>query len=139
MSHEVKNYFQFFSLYGLEQQITSPTRVTIILTTFPERLSQQDIWWLADHQLIYCTRKFSRTEVATHKQMTSRSLKNDTAEAYKEALSKVCFPNYENLCDVNKSYENFIQKMVSVIDKLASFKTKWVKGDSQLWFDGEVP
>ena len=139
MSHEVKNYFQFFSLYGLEQQITSPTRVTIILTTFPERLSQQDIWWLADHQLIYCTRKFSRTEVATHKQMTSRSLKNDTAEAYKEALSKVCFPNYENLCDVNKSYENFIQKMMSVIDKLASFKTKWVKGDSQLWFDGEVP
>ena len=139
MSHEVKNYFQFFSLYGLEQQITSPTRVTIILTTFPERLSQQDIWWLADHQLIYCTRKFSRTEVATHKQMTSRSLKNDTAEAYKEALSKVCFPNYENLCDVNKSYENFIQKMMSVTDKLASFKTKWVKGDSQLWFDGEVP
>ena len=56
--------------------------------------------------------------------MTSRSLKNDTAEAYKEALSKVCFPNYENLCDVNKSYENFIQKMMSVIDKLASFKTK---------------
>ena len=27
---------------------------------------------------------------------------------------------------------------MSVIDKLAPFKTKWVKGNSQEWFDGEV-
>ena len=47
MSPEVKNYFQFCSLYGLEQLIKSPTRVTCntsslidhILTTFPERVS----------------------------------------------------------------------------------------------------
>ena len=43
ISPEVKNYFQFCSLYGLEQLIKSPTRVTCstsslidhILTTFP--------------------------------------------------------------------------------------------------------
>ena len=28
MSHDVKNYFQFCSLYGLEQQIKPPNRVT---------------------------------------------------------------------------------------------------------------
>ena len=28
--------------------------------------------------------------------------------------------------------------MISVIDKLAPFKTKRVKGNSQEWFDGEV-
>ena len=47
MSHEVKSYFQFCSLYGLEQQIKSPTRVRCsasslidhILTTFPQRES----------------------------------------------------------------------------------------------------
>ena len=51
MSPEVKNYFQFCSLYGLEQLIKSPTRVTCgtssiidhILTNFPERVSQQGI------------------------------------------------------------------------------------------------
>ena len=68
MSPEVKNYFQFCSLYGLEQLIKSPTRVTCstsslidhILTTFPERVSQQGIIdvGLSDHKLIYCTRKF---------------------------------------------------------------------------------
>ena len=68
MSPEVKNYFQFCSLYGLEQLIKSPTRVTCstsslidhILTTFPERVSQQGIidMGLSDHQLIFFTRKF---------------------------------------------------------------------------------
>ena len=124
MPHEVKNYFQFCSLYGLEQLIKSPTRVTSslidhILTTFPERVSQQGIFnvGLSDHQLIYCTRKFLRSKnVGTHKQILFRSLKNYTAEAYKEALSKVCFLNYENFGGVNKAYGNFIQKLMSVID-----------------------
>ena len=148
VSHEVKSYFQFCSLHGLEQLIKSPTRVTCstsslidhILTTFPERVSQQGIIdvGLSDHQLIYCTRKFSRTKLGTHKQITFRSLKNYTAEAYKEALGKVCFPDYENFSDVNKAYENFIQKLMSIIDKLAPFKTKRVKGNSQEWFDGEI-
>ena len=94
---------------------------------------------LSDHQLIYCTRKFSRNKVGTVKQITFCSLKKlITAEAYKEALGKVCFPDYENFSDVNKAYENFIQKLMSIIDKLAPFKTEQVKGNSQEWFDGEV-
>ena len=93
---------------------------------------------LSNHHLIYCTRKFSCTKAGIHKQITFRSLKNYAAEAYKEALGKVYFPNYENFSDVDKAYENFIQKLMSVIDKLAPFKTKRVKGNSQEWFDGEV-
>ena len=101
-------------MYGLEQLKKSPTRVTCstssltdhILTSFPERVSQQGISdvGLSDHQLIYYTTKFSRTELGNHKQTTFRSLKNYTAEAYKEALGKVCFPDYENFSDVNKAY-----------------------------------
>ena len=137
MSPEVKNYFQFCSLHGLEQLIKSPTRVTCItfslidhiLTTFPERVSQQGIIdvGLSDHQLIYCTRKFSRTKLGTHKQITFRSLKNYTAEAYKEALGKLYFPNYENFSDVNKAYKTFIQKLMSMTDKLAPLKLNELK------------
>ena len=39
---------------------------------------------------------------------------------------------------MNKAYENFIQKLMSVNDKLAPFKTERVKGNSQEGFDGEV-
>ena len=119
----------------------SPTRVIYskcsltdhILTTFPERVSREEVIdvGLSDHQLNYCTRKFSRTKVGTHKQITSRSLEKYTAEAYKEALGKLYFPNYEKFSDVNKAYENVIQKLMSVIDKLEPFKPKRVKVNSQ--------
>ena len=65
--------------------------------------------------------------------------KNYTAEAYKEALSKVCILNDENFSDVNEAYENLIQKWIIVIDKLAPFKIKRVKYNLREWFDGEVP
>ena len=119
MSPEVKKYFEFCSLYGLEQLIKSPTRVTCntsslidhILTTFPERVSQQGVIdvGLSDHQLIYCTRIFSRTKLGTHKQIKFCSLKNYTGEAYKEALGKVCFPDYENFNDVIKLLKTSIK------------------------------
>ena len=37
---------------------------------------------------------------------------------------------------MNKAYENFIQRLMSVIDKLVPFKIKL--GNSQEWFNGEV-
>ena len=77
---------------------------------------------LSNHQL-----NFSCNKAGTHKQITFRPLKNYAAEAYKEALGKVYFPNYENFSDVSKAYENFIQKLMSITDKLAPFKTKQVK------------
>ena len=77
LSHEVKNYFQFCSLYSLEKLIKFPIRVACstsslidhILTTFPERVSQQGIIdvGLSDHQLIYCITKFPHTKVGSHK------------------------------------------------------------------------
>ena len=89
-----------------------------------QRVSQQGIIdvGLSDHQLIYNNRKFSRTKIGTHKQITFGSLKNYAVEVYKEPLSKVYFTNYENFGDVNKAYDDFIQKLMSVIDKLAPFK-----------------
>ena len=107
----MSNKFPIFSFNGLEQLIKPPTGVTYsksslidhIRTTFPERVSQEGLIYVvfSDHQLICCDRKFSCTKVETHKQIRFRSLK--TAEAYKEALSKVYFPNYEIFSDVSKA------------------------------------
>ena len=107
MSHEVKTYFQFCSLCRLEQLAKSSALLTCrtsclidhMLIIFPKRFSQQgriDVEF-SDHQSIYCTRKISRTKVGIHKQIKCHSLKSYTAEAYKEALSKVYFLNYEYL------------------------------------------
>ena len=39
--------------------------------------------------------------------------------------------------DANAAYSHFFQKIMTVIDKIAPFKAKRVKGDIQKWFDGE--
>ena len=106
-SHGVKNYHQFCTMHSLKQLIQSPTRVTCstltltdhILTSAPSRVSQKGaiIVGVSDHQLIFCTRKISRIKTGgAHKYLNYRSLKNYTADYYKEALKQIDFPNYVN-------------------------------------------
>ena len=94
---------------------------------------------VSDHQLIFCPRKISRIKTGgAHKYLNFHSLKNYTADYYKEALKQIDFPNYEYFGDVNEAYSNFFHKLMTVIDKIAPYKSKRVKGNTQNWFDGEV-
>ena len=149
LSHDIKKYHQFCTMHGLKQLIQSPTRVTCststlidhILTSAPSRVSQKGVInvGVSDHQLIFCTRKISKIKTGgDHKYLNFCSLKNYTADYYKETLKQVDFPNYENFGDVNEAYSNFFQKLMTVIDKIAPYKSKRVKGNTQKWFDGEV-
>ena len=109
-------------------------------TSFPDRVSQAVVTDVGrtDQHLIYCTRKTARIKSYCHKQITFRSLKNYSPEIYEEALRKLSFPNYELFDDIDTAYENFIQKVMAVIDNLAPSKNKRIKGTSQNWFDAEI-
>ena len=122
-------------MHGLKQLIQSSTRVTCststlidhILTSAPSRVSQKGVTnvGVSDHQLIFCTRKISRIKAGgAHNYLNFRSLNNYTADYYKEALKQIDFPNYENFCDVNEAYSNFFQKLMTIINKVASYKSK---------------
>ena len=113
LSHDIKNYHQFCTMHGLKQLIQSPTRVTCststlidhILTSAPSRVSQKGVInvGVSDHQLIFCTRKISKIKTGgDHKYLNFCSMKNYTADYYKETLKQVDFPNYENFGDVNE-------------------------------------
>ena len=142
--NDVKNYFDFCTMFGLKQLIESPTRITCssssiidhILASFPDRVTQQGILnvGLSDHQLIYCTRKITRIKRGGHKQITFRSFKNYTIDGYEKALVEINFLDYKNFDNVNDAYSNFILKLMEVIDKVASVKNKRIKRNSQDWF-----
>ena len=110
------------------------------IVSFPDRISQSGVIdiGISDHQLLYCTRKTRRIKSYCHKQITFCSLKNYSPEIYEEALRKLSFPNYELFDDIDTAYENFIQKVMAVIDNLASSKNKCIKGTLQNWFDAEI-
>ena len=107
-------------MHGLKQLIQTPTRVTCstsalidhTLTNAPSRVSQKGVINVGvfNHQLILCTRKISRIKTGSaHKNLNFHSLKNYTADYYKEALQQIGFPNYESFGDVNETYSNFLQ------------------------------
>lgn len=142
------HYREFCSLHGLKQLITSPTRVTEttsslldhVLTNSCDRVSQSGVIdiGISDHQIIYCTRKITREKFHEHNEITIRSLKNYSQEAYINTLKETDFPDYSQYNDVNKAYDDFIQRTVHVIDKIAPLKKIRLKGCNQDWFDNEL-
>ena len=117
-------------MFRLKQLIEVPTYVTYtsstitdhILASFPNRVSWQSVIdvWVSDHQLIYCPRKISKIKRGMHKQIKCCSLKNYSADIYEEALGRFDFPNYHNFGNINDGYSNFIQKIMGIIDLVAS-------------------
>ena len=146
--NDVKNYFDFCTMFGLKQLIESPTRITCssssiidhILASFLDRVTQQGILnvGLSNHQLIYCTGKITRIKRGGHKQITFCSFKNYTIDGYEKAVVEINFPEYKKVNSVNDAYSNFIQKLTEVIDKVAPVKSKRIKRNYQEWFYSEI-
>ena len=145
---DVKSYYEVCTFFGLHQLIKVPTRITCnsatiidyILSSYPERVTQQGIMdvGLSDHQLILCKRKISRIKRGTHKQIKFRSFKHYSADLFKKTLTSLNFPNYQNSNDATEAYDDFIQKIMVAIDKVAPIKERRLKYNSQEWLHGEI-
>ena len=92
---------------------------------------------MSDHQLVYCTRRISRIKRRSHRQIKFRSFKHYTVDLFKQKLSKLTFPNYQNHNDNNEACNDFIQKTMGVIDKVMPMKEWRITQNYQEWFDGK--
>ena len=144
----IKRYKEFCFLNGLKQLLTLPTRIIKtstslldhVLTNSADRVSPFGVvdTGLSDHQLIYCTRKITRTKMNVHKYVKTRSLKNYSQTLFLDKLRKINFPDYSNFKDINNAYSDFTGRVTSVIDEIAPIKEIRVKNNSQDWFDAEI-
>ena len=131
---DVKSYYEFCTFFSLHQSIKVPTRTTCnsatiidhILASYPERVTQQGIIDVrsSDHQLIFCTRKLSRIKRGTHKHIKFRSFKHYSADLFKETLTSIHCPNYLNFNDATEAYDDFMQKIMVAVDKVAPIKER---------------
>ena len=48
------------------------------------------------------------------------------------------FPNYEKYSNANKVYDNFFEKLMEVVNKIAPLKTVRIKNTSSEWFDRKI-
>ena len=53
-------------------------------------------------------------------------------------MEKINFPNYNIFSNVNIAYLDLVEKILSVVDKIAPFKDLRIKNNTQDWFDDEV-
>ena len=90
---------------------------------------------MSDQQLIYCTKKISRINRGSHKQIQFRSFKYYAVDRFEQELAKLNFSNYN---EINEAYNDFIQKIISMSDKVAPMRERWVKQNSKEWFDEEI-
>ena len=144
----VSKYKELCQTFSLKEIIQEPTRVTSttsspldhILTNAGWKILQKGVIdvGLSDHQLIYCRRKILRTKFNMHNQIWVRSLKNYTPELFREELTKINFPDYNIFSNVNIAYLDLVEKILSVVDKIAPFKDLRVKNNTQDWFDDKV-
>ena len=147
-SATAKEYHPFCRMQGLKQLTQCPTRQTCstaalidhLLTGFLSRVSQKGVTNIgfSDYQLPFCKRKNSKLKICFfQKYIKFRSLQNYRTGDYKKSLRQLVFPNYENVDDVSTTYSDFFQKIMIVIDKIAPYKTKKVKRNTQKRIDGE--
>ena len=144
----VSQYKLFYQRYSFEQIIKHATRTTcssstlidLIFKNSREKISQSGVIDIdiSDHQLIYLTRKLHRFKSNTHKQVKIRCLKNYYIESLNQGVSMINVPDYEYFNDVDIAYSDFIQRVTSVINKIAPFKEIGIKNYSHDWFDGEI-
>ena len=59
-------------------------------------------------------------------------------DLFEQELSKLNFPNYQSYNGIDGAYNDFIQKIMSVIDKVATKKERRIKQNSQEWFNEEI-
>ena len=50
---------------------------------------------------------------------------------YKKSLGRLAFPNDKTFNNISAAYSDFFQKIITVFDKIAPFKTKRVKRNTQ--------
>ena len=87
-----------------------------ILASYSERITQKGVinTGLFYHQLSYCI-----------KQIKFRLFRH-YIDLFEQESSKLDFPNYQNYNDSNEVCNDFIQKIMSVIDKVVSMKERWI-------------
>mgnify|MGYP001795459600 FL=1 len=145
----LKKYKEFSTNFSLKQLIHKATRVTgnspdslldHVLTNAIQNVSQSDIIDLAlsDHQLIYLTRKINHKLYSGHNEVKFKSLKNYSAEKFKQLLAAATFPDYEKFKNVDEAYCNFHEKLMDVINKIAPSKVSRIKNKTPDWFDLEI-
>lgn len=143
-----KIYQNVLQLFGLNQLINSPTRITKssssaldhIICNNVDKISQHGVIPIgfSDHFVIYCTRKITRFQMNQHKGIKIRSLKNYSKETLVGNLLDANWSTVYNSKEVNNAWSSFCSIFTGVLDSVAPIKEVRIKQRSEPWMTNDI-
>ena len=92
-------------------------------------------WWI---ELIFCTQKVKNAKFNKHNSVFLRSLKHNTVIVFLEELQKISFSNSEFFSCIDVAYNDFLIKLMKVVNEIAPSKKIRINNIMQEWFDREI-
>ena len=128
-----KHICDLYGLFGLDQLIREPTRVTLdtsttidhIATSSPRNILKSGVCkvTMSDHYMVYCVRKFNGNLKKDHKNIRTRMMKNFSEEAF---LNDVATIDWEQVLghsdDINALVNNWSSIFSAIIEKHAPLR-----------------
>ncbi|XP_071948794.1 uncharacterized protein [Antedon mediterranea] len=138
----------FCNIFGLEQLITEPTRISdnnssaidLIFASDPLKIKANGVIpiGLSDHFLTFCRRKRTNIISGIHRTIDVRSMKNYSSDSLTHMLNSIDWSDCISLTCVQSSWDTFKDKFLRIIDSIAPKKKVRVKVKDQPWFDSEL-
>ena len=132
-------FYELVLLFFIFHHNTS-TLIDHILTNFTEKIFQSGVIdsGTSDHQLIFCKRKVKRVKFHEHNNVVLKSLKHYTVNLFVKGLQKVNFLNYERFSNIDAAYNDFLNKLMKVINEIDPGKEIRIKNNNQDCFHREI-
>ena len=135
-------------LYGLSQQISSPTRITKDSSTLIDHIYTTDSFGsqksgvmpfgCSDHHLIYTVRCCFRKKHEEHSTIQYRRFKDVDLQELSTDMDKVPWSCIEAFDDVDDVWSTFRNLFFDVIDRHAPMREKRVKASPAAWINDSI-
>ena len=135
-------------LYGLSQQISSPTRITKDSSTLIDHIYTTDSFGsqksgvmpfgCSDHHLIYTVRCCFRKKHKEHSTIQYRKFKDVDLQELSTDMDKVPWSCIEAFDDVDDVWSTFRNLFFDVIDRHAPMREKRVKASPAAWINDSI-
>ena len=131
-------------VYGLEQLIAEPTRITptsstlidLIYTNCSDKIACSGVCHvgISDHSMVYVYRKLSLNGMSNgHNSITYRNFRKFDCQNFRDDIQSQCWNNVYESSDPNEMWQQWKCTFLAIADKHAPLKTMRVRSRSSPW------
>ena len=131
-------------VYGLQQLISEPTRITptsstfidLIYTNCADKIACSGVRHIAisDHRMVFAIKKLALKGMSNgNNTVTYRNFKNFDRESFRNDISSPSWESVYAFCDPNEMWQEWKHTFLAIANKHAPLRTKRVRARSSPW------